>query len=183
MRGSPHSSLALARPVSSFRRMLRLYTPDRTEIAVLLAGPARFRSFVVVEGALPPAFLLERANVPGDGDWLIPRLFFDEAGGEIVGSGCVKSEPRDRKVEIGYGIAPGRHNRGHATAAVALMVNAAFDSALVDAVLASALPGNGPSRRVLEKCGLRVCGAGMDEEGPVERWSRVRPPNATSASS
>ncbi len=153
---------------------MKLYTPGQTEIAILQGGPAKFRSFVVVEGALPPAFLLERASVPGDGDWLIPRLFVDETHGEIVGSGCFKSAPRDGKVEIGYGIAQGRNNRGHATAAVALMVNAAFDSAQVDAVLASSLPGNGPPRRVLEKCGFRVCGAGMDEEGPVELWSLAR---------
>ena len=58
------------------------------------------------------------------------------------------------------------------------MVKEAFESPLVDAVLASSLPTNAASRKVLEKSGFVVCGSGIDkDEGPVEIWKKTKPPN------
>jgi RimJ/RimL family protein N-acetyltransferase len=144
---------------------------------MLLNSPTLFQGCAVIEDALPPAFLLERAVARNCTDWQMPRLFVDDVCSEIVGSGCFKSEPRDRKVEIGYGVSKRRCGQGVATEGVTLMIAQAFMSSLVDVVLASSLHSNTASRRVLEKCGFLVYGTGVDDEGPVELWSRAKQPN------
>jgi RimJ/RimL family protein N-acetyltransferase len=154
-----------------------LYYPSKAEASLLLTRPTSFRGSAVIAEALPPTFLLERATASDDSDWLMPRLFVDESSGEIVGSACFITEPKDRKVEIGYGVSTARRGRGFASEGVTLMIQAAFGSGLVDEVLASSLPANTASRRVLEKCGFQIYGAGMDEEGPVELWFKARRPD------
>jgi len=154
-------------------RTMRLHTPNSEEIATLLTGPLRFCGWTVVEDSLPPSFLLERALDTQSTDWLVPRLLIDDGNGELVGSACFKSEPKDGTVEIGYGVSALRRGRGLATAGVALLVQEAFASPLVDTVVASTVPTNTASQRVLEKSGFVVTGAGVDEdEGPVEVWTK-----------
>ena len=93
-----------------------------------------------------------------------------EVSSSTASSACFKGAPKERRVEIGYGIAPMRRSRGFATAGAALMVAEAFASGEVDCVLASALPDNVASVRVLEKLRFVRYGEGMDEEGRVELW-------------
>ena len=156
---------------------MKLHTPTQEEAAALLAGPACFLGCQVVEEALPPAFLLERALGPQCSHWLMPRLFLDDTRREVVGSACFIAEPGDRKVVIGYGVSRHRQGRGFATAGVALLVKEAFASSLVDAVVASSAPANAASRRVLEKSGFAICGSGVDpDEGPVDLWMLPKPP-------
>src|SRR5476651_1391606 len=107
---------------------MKLYLPTKAEAADLLAGPAQFRGLVICAEALPPRFLLERAIASDDGDWLMPRLFVDEAGSRIVGSGAFKSAPRQRRMEIGYGVSSTCRCRGYATEGVKLLVAEAFSS-------------------------------------------------------
>jgi ribosomal-protein-alanine N-acetyltransferase len=155
---------------------MKLYTPSKEEAAGLLAGPAQFRGLSICEFALPPAFLLERAIAAEDGGWSMPRLFCDESNAQIVGSGAFKSEPRNRKLEIGYGVAPARRCRGFATEGVRLLAEEAFSSGLVDEVLAEVSPENEASRRVLEKAGFTIYGSGEDDAGPVNRWVKKKEP-------
>ncbi len=161
---------------------MKLHTLTKEDARVLLTSPGHFQGYAVVEGSLPPAFLLERGADAQASSWLMPRLFCYEAQREIVGSACFKSEPKDGKVEIGYGVASLHRCRGHATAAVALMVMEAFASSQVDTVLASCSPKNVASRRVLQKCGFVVYGLGTDdEEGPVELWAKTKAPHKPAA--
>lgn len=153
---------------------MRLCVLTREEASKLLAGPAQFRGHLVCEGALPPAFVVEHALAATNGPWLIPRLFCDEAGGRIVGSGGFKSEIMDGKVPIGYGVSPACRGRGYATAGVKLLVEEAFSTGQVTAVLAETLFSNRASQRVLEKAGFVLCGSGYDDEGPINRWSIKR---------
>ena len=147
---------------------MKLHIPTKMDARVLLTSPGDFLGYAVVEGSLPPAILLERAVETQASNWLMPRLFCDEDRREVVGSACFKTVPKDRKVEIGYGVASLRRCRGHATTGLALMVVEAFASSQVDTVLAASSPTNVASRRVLQKCGFVVYGLGTDDdEGPV----------------
>lgn len=148
---------------------MKLYTPSKEEALVLLNGPAQFLGFSVVEDSLPPAFLLERAVKPQSNYWDMPRLFIDLNSDQIIGSACFKAEPKDGKVEIGYGVSHRRRCQGFASEGVALLVEEAFASGVVDTVLASTTPNNISSKKVLEKLGFRVYGNGVDED--EGRWS------------
>lgn len=153
---------------------MKLYIPSKEEAADLLASPVQFRGFLVCEGGLPPSFLLERA-IAESSDWRMPRLFLDESLGRVVGSGAFKSEPRQRTVEIGYGVAPTCRRRGYATEGVILLVDEAFSSGLVDEVLAESSQSNDASRTVLERVGFTVYGSGKTDDGPVSLWAKKHP--------
>lgn len=153
--------------------MIALVVPTQDEIRALLGGAKKCRGLAVADGAAPPPFLLERGLGPDTTRWESPRLFVDEAERAVVGSGCFKTKPNGRRVEIGYGVAPMLQGRGYATGGVGLMVDEALGSGEVDEVQAATLPANKASVRVLMKLGFVVYGEGMDEEGAVELW-RVR---------
>ena len=153
---------------------MKLLTPSKAEAAELLGGPAGFRGWAICAGALPPASLLERAITADGGDWLMPRLFVDEAAGRIVGSGGFKSVPRENKVELGYNVSPDCRGRGHATQGVRLLCAEAFSSGLVNEVLGETSLANAASKRVLEKAGFTFCGSGKDDEGPVDLWRKQK---------
>lgn len=102
------------------------------------------------------------------GHWLVV------AGGEVVGLIGYKHVPRPNgEVEIGYGIAPGRRRRGHATRAVGLLVRIAREDPAVRVVLADTAVDNLASQRALEKNGFERVATHTD---PVDgealiRWS------------
>lgn len=60
-------------------------------------------------------------------------------------------------IEIGYVIHPGHQNRGYATEALAAVIADLFRRGFRE-VRAAAFAGNAASRRVMEKCGLRLTG-------------------------
>ena len=76
------------------------------------------------------------------------------------------------EVEIGYGIAPGRRRRGHATRAVALVLDLAREDPAVRTVLADTVLDNVASQRALEKNGFRRAGTHADPSDgePLIRW-------------
>jgi RimJ/RimL family protein N-acetyltransferase len=101
------------------------------------------------------------------GHWLVV------ADGEVVGSIGYKHVPLPSgEVEIGYGIAPARRRRGHATCAVALLLGIARADPAVRTVLADTALDNLPSQRALEKNGFRRAGTRTDPSDgePVIRW-------------
>lgn len=65
-------------------------------------------------------------------------------------------------VEIGYGVDEAFRGRGLATEAVGALVDWGRDREDVGSIGAETLTANLPSRRVLEKCGFRRCGASAD---------------------
>ncbi len=92
------------------------------------------------------------------GAWLVVH------GDEAVGLISFKGPPHDGAIEIGYGIAPSRRRRGHATAAVGLLIaQLPGDLALV----AEAGEDNQPSQRVLEHHGFQRVGMRTDPEDGV----------------
>ena len=156
---------------------MRLYIPTKSETEALLASPTQFRGLPVAAEAAPPAFLLTKAIAAEDGLWSMPRLFWDDVSGQIVGSGAFKTAPREGRVALGYGVAPAYRGRGHATSGVRLMIAEAFATGTVDEIRAESACSNGASRRVLEKAGFTHCGTGADQDGPLDLWS-TRPPQS-----
>jgi len=107
-----------------------------------------------------------RARIEGPGSWLMV------AAGEVVGL-CGYKHPPNAKggVEFGYGVAPERRRRGHATQAVAELVAAARDDPRVVRLFAQTALNNRPSQRVLELNGFEAVGKGHDEdEGETIVW-------------
>lgn len=84
--------------------------------------------------------------------------FAVEHGGQVVGAcGLIVSENR-REAELGYWIGRPYWGLGYATEAACAAVAFAFAGAGVERVVALPLADNAPSRRVLEKAGLRFAG-------------------------
>ena len=165
---------ALAARLERSARPMRLHIPSLHEAKELLASPAQFRGQAVPADALPPAVLLEKAIASDDYYWLIPRLFLDDRSGRVVGSGGFRFAPKDRRVEIGYGVSAAFRCHGYATEGVTLLTDEAFASGLVDEVDANTAQSNRPSQRVLEKAGFVNYGSGDDAEGPLFLWKKER---------
>ena len=91
--------------------------------------------------------------------------------GEAVGL-CSYKAPPDAQgvVEIGYGVANERRRRGHATDAVARLVEAARGDERVRALTSETALANVPSQRVLEANGFVQTGRGMDDDGETIVW-------------
>lgn len=104
-------------------------------------------------------WLSEPSNDPAWGfHWVVlrePRT--------LVGVVGYKGMPVDGSVEVGYGIVSEHRRRGYATEATQALVDRAFAAPGVTTVVAHTLPDLAPSIGVLEKCGFRLTGSGMEE--------------------
>jgi RimJ/RimL family protein N-acetyltransferase len=100
------------------------------------------------------------------GSWLML------SGGEAVGLCGYKQAPAaDGSVEIGYGVASSRRNRGHATRAVAAILDYARSDPAVRTVTAATAVGNQPSQRALERNGFVQTGTSNDpDDGEMILW-------------
>jgi RimJ/RimL family protein N-acetyltransferase len=114
------------------------------------------------------------AQQPEESAWWM-QFFMDATTGQLVGSGGYTGPPAGRRVEIGYEIAPEFRGLGLGAAAAAALVDRAFSTGLVDAVIAHTLPGRNPSTGVLTSLGFERDGEVEDpHEGTVWRWQLNR---------
>ena len=103
----------------------------------------------------------------GRGSWMIV------SDGEVVGLCSYKQPPKEGEVEIGYGVAASRRNRGHATRAVAAMLDFARVDPAVQRVAAATATANIASQRALERNGFHRTGLGHDpDDGELVFWRR-----------
>jgi len=102
------------------------------------------------------------------------RFFVTDEPLELVGWGGFKGAPQDGVVELGYEIAEGRRERGHATAVTRAMLAEAFADPEVSAVIAHTLPELNASNRVLEKAGFSHDGTVDDDGQDVWRFRLSR---------
>lgn len=151
--------------------MIQLVATGPQDYAELI-GTGRWRDLAIPDGGLEPAPVLsmlaalsQRLNAAqGWGTW------FALAGGELVCSLAVKDLPAHGTVEIGYGTAPARRGRGHATDAVAALLPLLLAKG-VARIRAETSVHNPASARVLEKTGFARVGARRDdEEGALDLW-------------
>jgi RimJ/RimL family protein N-acetyltransferase len=99
------------------------------------------------------------------GTWMIV------ADDEIVGLCGYKHPPAEGVVEIGYGVAESRRCRGHATRAVAAMIDVARSDPAISAILAETSVTNPASESVLAKHGFTRVGHRLDpDDGPMALW-------------
>lgn len=84
--------------------------------------------------------------------------FAVEHGGAVVGACGLIVSAGKREAELGYWIGRPYWGHGYATEAARMAVAFAFDRAGIERVVAVPLADNAPSRRVLEKAGLRFVG-------------------------
>lgn len=103
------------------------------------------------------------------GSWLIV------AQNEVVGLCGYKQPPSaDGKVEIGYGIALGHRDRGHASRAVAAMLEHARRDPAILVVTAATAVANIVSQRVLERNGFEQTGSSYDPDDGRLLWWQAR---------
>ena len=101
-----------------------------------------------------------------------PAAWLVVAGDEIVGLLSLVKPPADGSITIGYGIAPARRGRGHATAAVRAVCDWARHDARVAFVVAETGEANRPSQQVLAANGFACTGRRDDpDDGPLLCWS------------
>jgi aminoglycoside 6'-N-acetyltransferase len=114
------------------------------------------------------------ARLPGaDGGW-VQFSVFERDGGRLVGDvGLSPAEGEPGVIKVGYTIAPAAQGRGYATEAVGALVRYAFGMLDAEVVRAYADADNTPSRRVMEKVGMRLMETFSGEEDG-QRWTGVR---------
>jgi RimJ/RimL family protein N-acetyltransferase len=112
--------------------------------------------------------MTRRVHAAGSrGSWMIV------SGNEVVGLCSYKQAPKDGAVEIGYGIAASRRRRGHASRAVAAMLEYASADPQVRSVIATIAPDNRASSRAVEANGFVQNGTVLDpEDGELLLWRR-----------
>jgi RimJ/RimL family protein N-acetyltransferase len=96
------------------------------------------------------------------------------ADGEVVGLCGIKAPPsREGEIEIGYGVAASRRRRGHATAAVGAIIQAARRDPAIRAIIALTALGNAASQRALDRNGFERVGLQADpDDGDVFCWRK-----------
>lgn len=119
----------------------------------------------------PEAFEVREGDAEPSERW--PSYFFVcLMEGALVGNGGFAAPPGDTgEVEIGYEIAPGFRNRGHATAAARALMELAFSREEVSAVTAHTLAQENASNAVLRKIGMSLLAELPNPEvGKVWKW-------------
>jgi RimJ/RimL family protein N-acetyltransferase len=103
-----------------------------------------------------------------EGSWLIV------VDNEVVGLCGYKLPPfADGRVEIGYGIASGRRDRGYASRAVTAMLKEARRDRSISAMTAATATANVVSQRVLERNSFMRTGRSYDpDDGELIWWRR-----------
>lgn len=102
-----------------------------------------------------------------NGAWMIV------AKQQVVGLCSFKAPPVEGRVELGYGISPGHRGQGHATAAMAEVIEASRRARSLRTLAAEVATTNVASTRVLQKNGFALVGHRQDsEDGLVEVWER-----------
>ncbi len=113
---------------------------------------------------------------PGAAGW-VAWYFLRRGAGErhvAIGTGGFKGPPApDGMVEIGYSVLEEHQRQGLAPEAVGALIAWAFSDARVRRIIAHTVPDGLASQRVLQKCGFRFVGDGL-EEGTV-LFEKLRP--------
>jgi RimJ/RimL family protein N-acetyltransferase len=137
----------------------------REDYTSLLLGRAP-RMFNLADTPIAPAEVLQMlADVAGRvRETFAPASWLIVDDNEVVGLCSVKRPPQDGAIEIGYGIAPSRQNRGIAGRAIGDIAAWARTNPQVQAIIAETSPANIASQRVLARNGFIKVGERLDEE-------------------
>jgi RimJ/RimL family protein N-acetyltransferase len=132
-------------------------------------GPPPADAPRLAEGGLAPPEIVDllrgvASEVGGEASWMMV------VDGEGVGMISIKERDAKGRWDIGYGVAPSREGRGHATAAVAALKDKA-NAHGATGLTAETLPDSGASPTVLRRNGF-ACTGQFDhpEDGIVDQW-------------
>ena len=141
--------------------------------AWLLGAPAPADSPHLPDGGIMPPEIAELLRgvaaevgptIDGPAAWMMV------VDGEGVGMISVKERDSQARWDIGYGVAPSREGRGHATAAVAALKQVA-QARGASGLTAETLPDSGASPAVLRRNGFQCIGQfDHPEDGVVDQW-------------
>ena len=101
---------------------------------------------------------------PEDATW-VTRLVVDSRTGEVVGRAGYHGPPdQNGMVEVGYAIDSLHRRKGHARAALRILIDAAREDPRVRVVQATVRPDNIASRGLVDQFGFREVGEVAHEE-------------------
>lgn len=131
------------------------------------------RQLILADTAIAPSEILTMLSNVADqvrmsfepASWLIVEAQ------EVVGLCSITRPPQDGVIDIGYGVAPSRQQRGVASRAIAEIVTWAKRRQDVTAITAETSTTNLASQKVLTRNGFVQVGERHDEEdGPLIGW-------------
>ncbi|OIR09387.1 MAG: hypothetical protein BEU05_02630 [Marine Group III euryarchaeote CG-Bathy2] len=116
---------------------------------------------------------MQRTAAPGAGWEGIIAL---RDSGTLVG-GVRLTIVGDKEADLGYWVARARWGRGYATEAAVALLEWGFHELALQRVIASTLPGNLPSQRVLRQLGFRYTGMRPTKTGTCGTCDTQRVPH------
>jgi [ribosomal protein S5]-alanine N-acetyltransferase len=119
------------------------------------------------------ARLAEDPGAAGWYGWYAIRHFDDGRSVVIGASGYLGPPASDGTVEIGYSILPEFQAQAYATEIVQALVSRVWSIPAVSRVIAHTYPTNIGSIKVLERCGFRAVGPGLEPE--TVQYEKLRP--------
>jgi RimJ/RimL family protein N-acetyltransferase len=166
-------------PLETDRLRIRPFEPERDAAPLHeLWGDAEAMQFIpggakktVDETRSRLETLCGRDN-DGWGFWAMEER---DSGRPVGGVGLFPLNWTGPEIELAYHVVPSAWNRGFASEAAAAVLAAAWGDDGLDHVVAVAMPGNGASRRVMEKLGMSLEGPTRYRELDVVRYSIARP--------
>ncbi len=144
------------------------------QLIAIRSGEKSVDGIDLVEGALPPDFIIQSAikelEASKEPAWYSFFLFVTDEN-QAVGSGGFRGQPENGRVEVGYGVAKSFQGQGVATRAIAQVVEFAFKVEQNCEVFAETSVTNIASRRVVEKVGFQPIGQrDTASDGVVDQW-------------
>jgi RimJ/RimL family protein N-acetyltransferase len=165
-------------PLETARLRIRPFRPDDdAEQLHELWGDAEAMQFIPGGARESVAETRERLeSLPGRapeglGFWALEER---ETGRLVGGVGLFPLGWEGPELELAYHVLRSAWNRGYASEAAAALLDAAWQGG-ADHVVAVAMPGNAPSRRVMEKLGMELEGSTRYRDFDVVRYSIGRP--------
>lgn len=124
-------------------------------------------------GAIPPKHVLSRSVQHAQSAkaeiWSLPYMMFNQ--NRVVGFCGFKDEPKAGEVEIGYNVAEQQQGRGIAKSVVNKLCSVAFNSGLVENVVALISPTNVASLNVVKANNFVFAGEVVDDDSEeLEKW-------------
>jgi RimJ/RimL family protein N-acetyltransferase len=84
----------------------------------------------------------------------------ERSSGRVIGDCGLQMLEGGPDIEVGYRVGVAWRSRGYATEAAGAWLSYGFETLGLDRIVAVAWPSNTASRRVMEKCGMRLVGPG-----------------------
>ncbi|MFT7684429.1 MAG: ribosomal-protein-alanine N-acetyltransferase [Moritella dasanensis] len=152
---------------------MNLIQLNEIQLKTLIQSGDKPKGITFIEHSIPPVHVLVRSmdlrhNLV-DAIWAFP--YFIQKNDKIIGACGFKDEPKNRRIEIGYNVAPDAGGLGFATSAVKQLSQIAFGSTFVNTIFALIASDNKASLNVVHKNGFSYKELVVDSDGEqLECW-------------